>query len=132
MNTTNYRLFLPVAVFYTRRSDIVLQRALCLAEDAAAPLTVEDLRHLIDTGQAFPAEGGSYCVQFGGSGRYFDTGREALAYLCKRWRPAFIVRNLESAMDYAAHQHPAAMQEAAQLAHLWQNRAKPGGGDANC
>lgn len=132
MSNPNYRLFIPVAQFYTRRGDVTLQRALCLAEDAAAPLTAEDLRHLIDTGQAFPADGKSYCVQFGGSGRYFATGREALEYLCKRWRPAFIVRNLESAMDYAATQRPSAMAEAARLAHLWRNTAETGGGDARC
>lgn len=128
----NYRLFIPVTVFYTRRSDITLQRELWLAEGAPVPMTAEELRHLIDTGQAFPAAYGGYCVQYGGSGRYFPDHVSALEYLCKRWRPAFIVRNLESAMDYAAKLRPSAMAEAARLADLWRNTAETGGGDAKC
>ena len=44
----NYRLFVPVAVWYTRRSDITLQREMNLAEGVPAPMTAEELRHLDD------------------------------------------------------------------------------------
>lgn len=132
MINQNYRLFLPLANFYTRRSEIVLQREINLTEGIPAPRSVEELRHLLDSGQAFPAERGSYCVQYGGNGRYFTTGKDALDYLCTRWRPAFIVRNLEDAMSYAARQCPEALADAAVWAEKRQNRAKAGGGDMNC
>lgn len=127
-----YRLFVPVAVWYTRRSDITLQREMNLAEGVPAPLTAEELRHLIDTGQAFPAPAWGYCVQYGGSGRYFPDHVAALEYLCKRWRGEFILRHLGEAVDYAAKLRPAAMAEAARLADLWRNTAETGGGDTQC
>lgn len=132
MCDTNYRLFVPVAAWYTRRSDITLQREMNLAEGVPAPLTAEELRHLIDTGQAFPAPAWGYCVQYGGSGRYFPDHVAALEYLCKRWRKDFILRHLDEAVDYAAKLRPAAMAEAARLADLWRNTAETGGGDATC
>ena len=96
-----YRLFVPVAVWYTRRSDITLQREMNLAEGVPAPMTAEELRRLIDTGQAAPAERGSFCVQFGGGGHYFDDRRAALAYLCTRWGGEFIMRHLDDAVERA-------------------------------
>ena len=108
-----YRLFVPVAVWYTRRSDITLQREMNLAEGVPAPMNAEELRHLIDTGRAFPAPAWGYCVQYGGSGRYFPDHVAALEYLCKRGREDFILRHLDEAVDYAAKLRPAAMAEAA-------------------
>ena len=86
----NYRLFMPVAEWYTRRSDITLQREMNLAEGVPAPMTAEELRHLIDTGQAFPAPAWGYCVQYGGSGRYFLTMSRlgTLRALAQRFYPA--------------------------------------------
>ena len=132
MSYSTYRLFMPVAVWYTRRSDITLQREMNLAEGVPAPLTAEELRHLIDTGQAFPAPARANTEQYGGSGRYFPDHVAALEYLCKRWRKDFILRHLNEAVDYAAKLRPAAMAEAARLADLWRNTAETGGGDATC
>ena len=132
MPTQIYRLFLPVATWRTSRGDVTLQREMRLVENAPAPLTADDLRQLINTGQALPAPAWGYCVQFAGSGRYFDDHAAALEYLCKRWRKDFILHHLDDAVAYAAEQRPAAMAEAAQLAHMWQNPAEAGGGDAGC
>lgn len=127
-----YRLFVPVAVWCTRRSDITLQREMNLAEGVPAPMTAEELRRLIDTGQAAPAERGSYCVQFGGGGHYFSDHRGALAYLCTRWGGEFIMRHLDDAVERAAHRRIIAIFEARLEAEKWQNRANPGGGDTQC
>lgn len=116
-----YRLFVPVAVWRTGRGEVELQREIQIDPDAAAPLTVDDLRALIDTGQAFPAVRGSYCVQFGGGGKYFNSAGEALAYLCHRWRQSFILRHIDKAVDAAAARRPAAVAEARRLAEYWQN-----------
>ena len=126
MQNPSYRLFLPVAVWRTSRGPVTLQREMRLAENTAAPLTAEALRQMIDTGQALPAPAWGYCVQFGGSGRYFERHVDALDYLCRRWRRDFILRHLDEAVDAAAEQRPAAMAEAA---HMWQNQAEPGGGE---
>ena len=99
-----YRLFLPVATWRTRRGEVELQRELC-----CLPRSENDLRRLINTGQAAPAERGSYCVQFGGGGHYFDDRRAALAY-----------------------RRVIAIFEARLEAEKWQNRANPGGGDTQC
>ena len=58
---------------------------------------------------SLPARRGSFCVQFGGSGHYFDDHADALAYLCKRWRGSFITKHLEEACTLAATRQPAAL-----------------------
>lgn len=122
-----YRLFFPVAVWRTRRGDVLLQCELRLPDGASVPLTADDLRRAIDTGQTLPAPAWGYCVQFGGSGRYFTTHTAALSYLCHRWRKAFILRHLDDAVAAAAELQPAALAEAAALAEMWQNQALSGG-----
>lgn len=72
------------------------------------PNNLDDLRQLIDADAVEPARRGSYCVQFAGSGHYFDERADALAYLCKRWRGSFITKHLEDACALAATRQPAA------------------------
>lgn len=104
-----------------------MQRELC-----CLPRSEDDLRRLIDTGQAAPAVRGSYCVQFGGGGHYFNDHRAALAYLCTRWGGEFILRHLDDAVERAAHRRVIAIFEARLEAKRRQNRANPGGGDTQC
>lgn len=130
MNTLSYRLYLPVANWYTRRSDIELQRVLVLAPEATPPRTVEELRHLVDTGQVAPAPGKNFCVNYGGTGHYFDTHGEALAYICHRWGTARILNHLDEATEYAATQRPAALALARDPSLFWQKSAESGGGAA--
>lgn len=98
MSTPKNHIFVPCATWRTRRGEVELQRELC-----CLPRSEDDLRRLIDTGQAAPAERGSYCVQFGGGGHYFDDHRRVIAIF-----------------------------EARLEAEKWQNRANPGGGDTQC
>lgn len=127
MSTPQNHIFVPCATWRTRRGEVELQRELC-----CLPRSEDDLRRLINTGQAAPAERGSYCVQFGGGGHYFDDRRAALAYLCTRWGGEFILRHLDDAVERAAHRRVIAIFEARLEAEKWQNRANPGGGDTQC
>lgn len=83
MRNTQNRIFIPVAVWHTPRGDVELQREI---NPARMPNNLDELRQLIDADAVEPARRGSFCVQFGGSGHYFDDHADALAYLCKRWR----------------------------------------------
>ena len=69
MSYSTYRLFMPVGIWYTRRSDIELQRELWLSGNSPPPATLAELAAMIDTGQIIPAPRFGYCVQYGGSGK---------------------------------------------------------------
>lgn len=124
MRNTENRLFMPVAIWRTRRGAVELQREI---NPARMPDSLDDLRQLIDADAVEPARRGSYCVQFGGSGHYFDDRADALAYLCKRWRGSFITKHLEDACALAATRQPAALAEAQEWARMWQNMENLGG-----
>ena len=109
---------MPVAVWRTPRGDVELQREI---NPARLPADLNDLRQLIDADAVEPARRGSYCVQFAGSGHYFDDHADALAYLCKRWRGGFITKHLEDACALAATRQPAALAAARKRARMWQN-----------
>ena len=101
MSYSTYRLFMPVGIWYTRRSDIELQRELWLSGNSPPPATLAELAAMIDTGQIIPAPRFGYCVQYGGSGKYFERREDALEYMCKRWKKDFILRHLDEAVAYA-------------------------------
>ena len=124
MRNTENRLFMPVAIWRTRRGAVELQREI---NPARMPDSLDDLRQLIDADAVEPARRGSYCVQFGGSGHYFDDRADALAYLCKRWRGSFITKHLEDACALAATRQPAALAEAQEWTRMWQNMENLGG-----
>lgn len=128
MTYATYRLFLPVGIWYTRRSDIELQRELWLSGSASPPSTVAELTEMIYAGQIIPAPRFGYCVQYGGSGKYFERREDALEYMCKRWKKDFILRHLDEAVAYADTQRPARLLEARRLAMLWKNEEDSGGG----
>ena len=107
MPPSNNRIFIPVAVWHTPRGDVELQREI---NPARLPADLND----------------SFCVQFGGSGHYFDDHADALAYLCKRWRGSFITKHLEDACALATRQ-PAALVAARKRARMWQNMEILGG-----
>ena len=115
MRNTQNRLFIPVAVWHTPRGDVELQREI---NPARLPADLNELRRMLDAGTVEPARRGSFCVQFGGSGHYFDDHADALAYLCKRWRGSFITKHLEDACALAA---------ARKRARMWQNMEILGG-----
>ena len=124
MPPSNNRIFMPVAVWRTPRGDVELQRCI---DPARMPNNLDDLRQLIDADAVEPARRGSYCVQFAGSGHYFDERADALAYLCKRWRGSFITKHLEDACALAATRQPAALAAARKRARMWQNMEILGG-----
>ena len=124
MPPSNNRIFMPVAVWRTTRGDVELQRCI---DPARMPNNLDDLRQLIDADAVEPARRGSYCVQFAGSGHYFDERADALAYLCKRWRGSFITKHLEDACALAATRQPAALVAARKRARMWQNMEILGG-----
>ena len=126
MRNTQNRLFISVAVWHTPRGDVELQREI---NPARLPADLNDLRRMLDAGTVEPARRGSFCVQFAGSGHYFDDHADTLAYLCRRWRGSFIIKHLDAACALAATRQPAALVEARKRAHLWQNPAEPGGGE---
>ena len=76
---------------------------------------------------SLPARRGSFCVQFAGSGHYFDDHADALAYLCKRWRGSFITKHLEDACALAATRQPAALVAARKRARMWKIMENSGG-----
>ena len=96
-------------------------------DPARMPNNLDDLRQLIDADAVEPARRGSFCVQFAGSGHYFDERADALAYLCKRWRGSFITKHLEDACALAATRQPAALVAARKRARMWQNMEILGG-----
>lgn len=124
MCNTENRLFLPVAIWRTPRGDVELQRCI---DPARMPNNLDELRQLIDADAVEPARRGSFCVQFAGSGHYFDERADALAYLCKRWRGSFITKHLEDACALAAMRQPAALVAARKRARMWQNMEILGG-----
>ena len=124
MPPSNNRIFMPVAVWRTPRGDVELQRCI---DPARMPNNLDELRQIIDADAVEPARRGSYCVQFAGSGHYFDERADALAYLCKRWRGSFITKHLEDACALAATRQPAALVAARKRARMWQNMEILGG-----
>ncbi len=123
MRNTENRLFLPIAIWRTPRGEVTLQREL---NSSHLPVNLEDLRRMIESETVEPAPRGSYCIQFGGGGRYFDSHEDALDYLCRRWRSSFIINHLDAACALAATRQPAALAHARNRAHLWQKQAKGG------
>ena len=128
MSYSTYRLFMPVGIWYTRRSDIELQRELWLSGNSPPPATLAELAAMIDTGQIIPAPRFGYCVQYGGSGKYFERREDALEYMCKRWKKDFILRHLDEAVAYADTQRPARLLEARRRAMLRIIEEDSGGG----
>lgn len=124
MPPSNNRIFMPVAVWRTPRGDVELQRCI---DPARMPNNLDELRQIIDADVVEPARRGSFCVQFAGSGHYFDERADALAYLCKRWRGSFITKHLEDACALAATRQPAALVAARKRARMWQNMEILGG-----
>ena len=124
MPPSNNRIFMPVAVWRTPRGDVELQRCI---DPARMPNNLDELRQIIDADAVEPARRGSFCVQFAGSGHYFDERADALAYLCKRWRGSFITTHLEDACALAATRQPAALVAARKRARMWQNMEILGG-----
>ena len=124
MRNQNNRIFMPVAVWHTPRGDVELQREI---NPARLPADLNELRRMLDAGTVEPARRGSVCVQFAGSGHYFDERADALAYLCKRWRGNFITKHLEDACALAATRQPAALAEAQKRAGMWKIMENSGG-----
>lgn len=124
MPPSNNRIFMPVAVWRTPRGDVELQREI---NPARLPADLNELRRMLDAGTVEPARRGSFCVQFAGSGHYFDDHADALDYLCKRWRGSFITKYLEGACALAATRQPAALAAARKRARMWQNMEILGG-----
>ena len=124
MRNQNNRIFMPVAIWRTRRGEVELQRGI---NPACLPVNLDELRRMLDAGTVEPARRGSFCVQFAGSGHYFDDHADALAYLCKRWRGSFITKHLEDACALAATRQPAALVAARKRARMWQNMEILGG-----
>lgn len=126
MSNPKNRIFVPVAIWRTPRGEVELQRELT---PEYMPRNMTELRRMIATEAVEPAPRGSYCVQFGGGGHYFESHTDALAYLCKRWRGSFIIKHLDDACALAATRQPAALAEARRRARMWQKQAEPRGGD---
>ena len=124
MRNTKKCVFMPVAIWRTPHGEVELQREL---NPARLPVNLDDLRRMIDADAVEPALRGSYCVQFGGGGRYFDNRTDTIAYLCKRWRGDFIIAHLDAACALAATRQPAALAAARKRARMWQNMEILGG-----
>ena len=120
---------MPVAVWRTPRGDVELQRCI---DPARMPNNLDELRQIIDADAVEPARRGSFCVQFAGSGHYFDERADALAYLCKRWRGSCITKHLEDACALAATRQPAALVAARKRARMWQIMEILGGEEPDC
>ena len=124
MRNAKNRLFIPVAVWHTPRGDVELQREI---NPARLPADLNELRRMLDAGTVEPARRGSYCVRYRDNGHYFNDRRDALLYLCKRWRGSFITKHLEDACALAATRQPAALVAARKRARMWQNMEILGG-----
>lgn len=118
------RLFLPVAIFRTRRGEVELQREI---NPARLPRNVEGLRRQIAAGTVEPAQRGGYCVRYAGQGRYFTARRDALVELVGLLGADFTLKALDAAVDLAATRQPAALAEARKWARMWQNMEILGG-----
>ena len=124
MPPSNNRLFLPVAIWRTRRGEVELQREL---NPARLPINLDDLRRMIEADTVEPAPRGSYCVRYQGKGRYYNTRREALAYLVAMLGDDFTLKHLDAACALAATRQPAALTEARKWARMWKNMENQGG-----
>ena len=124
MPPSNNRIFIPVAVWHTPRGDVELQREI---NPAQLPTDLNELRRMIDAGTVDPARRGSFCVQFAGSGHYFDERADALAYLFSLLGEEYVVSHLDGACNRAATRQPAALVAARKRARMWQNMEILGG-----
>lgn len=99
-------VFSEIFSFRVPGGEVFMQRRFELSPDwagALASLPIVTDRSACGTLYVLPADavvlfkagaltlpgGGSYSVQFHGSGKYFDTPAEALAYMAKRWPVPF-------------------------------------------
>lgn len=123
MPPSNNRLFLPVAIWRTRRGEVELQREL---SPARLPVNLDDLRRMLNAGTVEPALRGSYCVRYLGKGHYYNARRDALAYLVALLGDDFTLKHLDAACALAATRQPAALAEARKWGRLWQKQAKGG------
>ena len=73
--------FVLVFQFNTKKGPVKVYREL-----QGPPVSVPELRQQLREGAAAPVEHKSYSVQYCGSGRYFDTPQECIAYLTSRWK----------------------------------------------
>lgn len=118
------RLFIPVAVWRTRRGAVELQREV---NPARMPDSLAELRQLIDADAVEPARRGSYCVRYRDNGHYFNDRRDALLYLFSLLGEEYVVSHLDDACARAARRQPAALAEAQDWARMWQNMENRGG-----
>lgn len=123
MPPSNNRLFLPVAVWRTRRGEVELQREL---SPARMPANLDDLRRMIAADTVGAAPRGSYCIRYLGKGHYYTNRRDALAYLVALLGDDFTLKHLDAACALAATRQPAALAKARKWARMWQNPAKGG------
>ena len=126
MRNTQNRIFIPVAIWRTRRGVVELQREI---NPARMPDSLDELRQLIDADAVEPAQRGSYCVRYRDNGHYFNDRREALLCLFSLLGEEYVVSHLGEACARAARRQPAALAEAQDWAKKWQNMAEPGGGE---
>lgn len=124
MCNTENRLFLPVAIWRTRRGDVELQREI---NPARMPDSLDELRQLIDADAVEPARRGSYCVRYRENGHYFNDRREALVYLFSLLGEEYVVSHLDGACNRAARRQPAALAEAQKRAGMWKIMENSGG-----
>lgn len=124
MCNTENRLFMPVAIWRTRRGDVELQREI---NPARMPDSLDELRQLIDADAVEPARRGSYCVRYRDNGHYFNDPRDALLYLFSLLGEEYVVSHLEDACARAARRQPAALAEAQDWAQKWKIVENPGG-----
>lgn len=124
MCNTENRLFLPVAIWRTRRGDVELQREI---NPARMPDSLDELRQLIDADAVEPARRGSYCVRYRENGHYFNDRREALVYLFSLLGEEYVVSHLDGACNRAARRQPAVLAEAQKRAGMWKIMENSGG-----
>ena len=124
MCNTENRLFMPVAIWRTRRGDVELQREI---NPARMPDSLDELRQLINTDAVEPARRGSYCVRYRENGHYFNDRREALVYLFSLLGEEYVVSHLDGACNRAARRQPAALAEAQKRAGMWKIMENSGG-----
>lgn len=124
MRNTQNRIFIPVAIWRTRRGAVELQREV---NPARMPDSLADLRQLIDADAVEPARRGSYCVRYRDNGHYFNDRRDALLYLFSLLGEEYVVSHLDEACKRAAHRQPAALAAARKRARMWQNMEILGG-----
>ena len=118
------RLFIPVAVWRTRRGAVELQREV---NPARMPDSLAELRQLIDADAVEPARRGSYCVRYRANGHYFNARRDALLYLFSLLGEEYVVSHLDEACNRAARRRPAALAAAQDWTGKWKNMEILGG-----